>query len=151
MSIRLISLDCTSCGSALKAGPQDILFICDHCGAGATLGDEGLERVESTALMPRKGRRAQVWRAAWVLETEVVVDQRVRADRRPTPGWSGSRTFWIPAFSLPLNSLTKLARALSTAAGEYGEVPHEPILGGSLSLADALTVARHLVVGDEVR
>ncbi|MCP4900863.1 MAG: hypothetical protein GY906_28180, partial [bacterium] len=42
-------------------------------------------------------------------------------------------------------------RAPTTAAGEYGEVPHERVLGGSLSLADALTVARHLVVGDEVR
>ena len=44
-----------------------------------------------------------------------------------------------------------LARALSEAAGGAGEVPREPIRGGTLAYEDALVLARHIVVGDEVR
>ena len=57
----------------------------------------------------------------------------------------------MPAFALPLTDLVLLARALSEAAGSTGEVPREPIRGGTMAVADALTLARHIVVGEEVR
>ena len=150
MSLRLVRLDCVSCGSSLRGDPHDILFMCAHCGGGSVLGAEGLEAVESTALLPASGRRAQLWKPAWVLETEVEVSGRVRADGRPTDGSRGERRFIIPAFSLPLRSLRALARALSSSAREPGEVPRAPVPGGTLSLDDARTFARFLVVGEEV-
>jgi hypothetical protein len=52
---------------------------------------------------------------------------------------------------MPLGDLTRIARAICEAAGEMGEVPREPIRGGTLSLDDAVTVIRHIVIGDEVR
>jgi hypothetical protein len=52
---------------------------------------------------------------------------------------------------MPLGDLTRIARAFCEAAGEMGEVPREPIRGGTLSLDDAVTVIRHIVIGDEVR
>lgn len=135
----------------MQGESHDVLFFCDHCGTGATLEDDGLHTVDSTALLPVPGRHARVWKPAWVIEAEVVVGDRIRADGRRTEGWQGAKTFIVPAFSLPLPDLIQLARALSAAAGAAGEVPREPIRGGTLSLSDALTLARHIVVGDEVR
>jgi len=85
------------------------------------------------------------------MEAEVRVDRRLRADGRSTPGWNAKKTYIVPAFAIPLAELARLARAMSTAAGSVGEVPHEPVRGGILLLDDAVTFIRHMVVGDEVR
>ncbi len=151
MSLRLIALDCPACGSAMAGAPQDMLYFCPHCGSGATLGKDGLETVESTALLAAPGRHPTTWRPAWLITADVVVDQRIRADGRQTEGSRGARTFVVPAFDLPLADLVELSRALAEGAATAAEVPHEAIRGGTLSLADALTLVRHVVVGDEVR
>jgi hypothetical protein len=134
----------------MRAEATDIVFLCDHCGAGAVLEEEGLAQVESTAFLPAPGRRASLWRPAWILESQVLVDKRIDAKGRRTPSRRFDATFVIPAFALPLPDLTALSRALSRAAGAVGEVPREPITGGTMSLEDARTFARHLMVGDEV-
>ena len=100
MDFHLINLDCASCGSAMTAGPHDILFICSHCRNGAVLGDDGLARVDSVALMPTPGRRASLWRPGWSIDAEVLIEDR-RSGGRVTPGWSGRRQFVIPAFPSP--------------------------------------------------
>jgi hypothetical protein len=151
MTLRLVSLDCPSCGSALRGEGLDTIFFCDHCGDAATLGEEGLEMVESAALVPAPGRSAGTWRPAWLIEAEVTVNDRVRHKSRRSESWQEQRTFVIPAFEMPLGDLTRMARALSEAAGETREVPREPIHGGTLDVDDAVTLIRHIVIGDEVR
>ncbi|WP_455244464.1 hypothetical protein [Petrachloros mirabilis] len=151
MTLRLIGLDCPACGSAMRGDRNDVLFFCPHCGSGALLEDDGLQTVESTALLPSPGRHSRVWKPAWIIEAEITVDDRIRADGRRTRGRRDTQTFVMPAFLLPLDDLIRLARALSEAAGSVGEVPREPIRGGTLTLEDALTLCRHIVVGDEVR
>jgi hypothetical protein len=151
MNLRLVSLDCPSCGSALHGEGLDTIFFCDHCGDAAVVGEDGLEMVESSALLPAPGHSAQTWRPAWHVEVDVTVRDRIRYGGRPSDGWQGRRTFIIPAFGVPLEDLTRIARALSEAAGETGEVPREPIHGGTLTLADAETMVRHIVIGNEVR
>ena len=151
MTLRLIALDCPRCGSAMTGDGSDVIFFCSHCGSAALLGTEALEPVESSALLPAAGRHARVWKPAWRIEADVTVSERRRAGGRETPGWRGERSFVVPAFALPLPSLVQLSRALSEAAGTVGEVPREPIRGGVLGLEDAVTLCRHLVVGDEVR
>ncbi len=151
MSVRLVSLDCPSCGSAMRARESDTLFICDHCGSGAVLGSSGLETVEAAGLLPVPGRQAELWLPGWMIDAEVEVSDRVRVGSRSTPGWKAPRTYVIPAFDLSLQDATRLALALSAAAGATGRVPHEPVTGGRLHLSDALALIRHLVIGDEVR
>lgn len=156
MSLRLISLGCHRCGSSMRGEPTDVLFICDHCGAGAVLdlpveGDAlALSPVDCVGLMPAPGRRAELWRPAWLIEAKVLVEDRRTANGRATPGSVQERTFVIPAFAMPLDDLCALARALSKAQGELCEVPREAITGGVLSLDDAITLVRHLVTGEEV-
>jgi len=151
MTLRLVSLDCPSCGSALRGEGLDTIFFCDHCGDAATLGEDGLEMVESSALVPAAGRSARTWRPAWLIEAEVTVSERVRHKGRRSDGWQERRTYVIPAYEMPLGDLTRIARALSEVAGDTGEVPREPIHGGTLALDDAVTLIRHIVIGDEVR
>lgn len=151
MSLRLISLDCPSCGSAMRGEGLDTIFFCSHCGDAAVLDDEKLETVESSALLPTPGRQARVWRPAWRVEVAVKVHQRVRADGRETPGWEGRKVYYIPAFDMRLEDLTRLSRALADVPEPTAEVPREPIRGGTLSIEDALTLVRHLLIGDEVR
>lgn len=150
MDFHLINLDCPACGSAMTAGPHDIIFLCGHCGSGAVLGETELELVESTALLPVPGRRAMLWRPGWSIEADVLVDNRRRVGGRSTPGWSSLKKFVIPAFSLELEDLTPLALALSSAAPTTREVPKEPCHGGTLDLEDALVFIRYLIVGAEV-
>jgi len=151
MTLRLVSLDCPSCGSALHGEGLDTIFFCDHCGDAASLEDDGLQMVESTALLPSPGRHAREWRPAWLVEAEVTVSDRMRAKGRQSKGWQARRTYVIPAFATPLEDLTRIARALSEAVGETGEVPREPIHGGTLALDDAVTMIRHILIGNEVR
>ena len=151
MTLRLVSLDCPSCGSALHGEGLDTIFFCDHCGDAATLGEDGLTMVESAALAPVVGRSARTWRPAWMIEAKVVVSDRYRYGGRRGEGWQEQRTFVIPAFEIPLGDLTRLGRALSQTAATTSEVPREPIHGGTLALEDAVTLIRHFVIGDEVR
>jgi predicted RNA-binding Zn-ribbon protein involved in translation (DUF1610 family) len=150
VNLHLVSLDCPSCGSALHGEGMDTIFFCSHCGDAAVLEEDGLRMIESTALLPAPGRTADEWRPAWLLEAEVTVRDRVRAGGRRSDGWRERRTFVIPAFAVVLGDLTRQARALSEAAGTTGEVPRGPIHGGTLALDDAITIARHIVIGGEV-
>lgn len=151
MTLRLIPLDCPSCGSALHGEGLDTIFFCDHCGDAATLGEEGLDIVESAALLPAAGRSSRAWRPAWLVEAEIAVRERTRYRGRRAGDWEERRRFVIPAFEMPLGDLTRLSRAFSEAATETAEVPREPIHGGTLALEDAVTLIRHIVIGDEVR
>ena len=151
MMLGLVALDCPACGSAMGGGSSDVIFFCQHCGSAALLGQGGLEVMESTALLPSPGRHAKAWKPAWIIEAEVTVDERIQHSGRRSEGWRGARTFVVPAFRMPLVDLVMLARALSEAAGSTGEVPREPIRGGVLAYEDALVLAKHIVVGDEVR
>lgn len=151
MSLGLVSLDCPSCGSALRGEGMDTIFFCSHCGDAAVLEEGGLRMVEGRALLPAAGRNASVWRPAWLLEAVVTLRDRVRSGERRSDGWQGQKNFVIPAFTLALGDLTRLARALSESVGATAEVPREPIHGGTLALEDAVTIARHIVIGDEVR
>jgi hypothetical protein len=151
MTLALVPLDCPTCGSAMRGEAWDVLFFCSHCGAAALLEADGLEPVVSTALLPAPGRAARVWRPAWVVDARVEVSDRVVAGGGRPTGWSDRRRFVIPAFELSLADRVRLARGLTTAGPEAGEVPREPVRGGTLRLADAVVLAQHLVVGDEVR
>lgn len=151
MDYRLIDLDCPACGSAMTAGQFDVLFFCAHCGSGAILADDGLEVVTGASILPAAGRRAEVWKPAWMLEVDAAVDNRRVQGGTQTRGWAERRRYLVPAFDLPLTDLRLLANALSQAAkGDLARIPSLPCHGGVLSRDDALVFVRDLIVGAEV-
>lgn len=151
MTLRLVALDCPSCGSALEGEGLDTIFFCQHCGDAAILSDDSLEMIDSAAVVPAAGRSAAVWRPAWRVEADVEVADRVRSGGHRSGGWKDRRVFVVPAFDMPLADLTRIVRAFSGLACELREVPREPIRGGTLDYEDVITVVRHVLVGDEVR
>ena len=78
------------------------------------------------------------------------MDRGILAHGRNTEGWRGTQTSLVPAFAPPFADPVELASTLSEAAASAGEVPREPIRGGTLAFEEAVTLDRHLVVGDEV-
>ena len=122
MTLFFVNLDCPSCGSALEGEHHDILFICTHCCQGAIVGDTGLELIETTALLPAAGKRVTSWRPAWLLETLVVIDQRLVAGGPPTGVARRERIFIVPAFDLPFSDLSHLTQALIRAESTLTEV-----------------------------
>ena len=117
MTLRLVSLDCPSCGSALHGEGLDTIFFCEHCGDAATLDEDGLHLVESAALMPAAGRSAREWRPAWLIEADVEVSDRRVNRGRHGGDWRERRIFTVPAFEIALDDLTRLSRALSGGRG----------------------------------
>jgi len=150
MDFRLINLDCPACGSAMKGESSDLLFFCTHCGSAAILGDDELELIESHALLPLPGRRAEVWKPAWKIDVDINISDRRLFRGRKTPDSSDKRSFLIPAFAMPVSDLALLSRGLSKLHSTAAEVPHEPCRGGTLAYGDALSFIRYLVVGGEV-
>lgn len=150
MDFQLINLDCPACGSAMRGDPSDILFLCRHCGSGAILSTEGLEILETTALLPAAGHRAEIWKPAWKITADIDMSDRMLFGGQRTPSSSLEGRFLLPAFALPLPELARLSRGLSGAIGQTGEIPHEPCLGGELDLEDALTLLRYLLIKEEV-
>jgi hypothetical protein len=135
----------------MSGDATDVVFFCSHCGGAALLGGDGLSSQQSTAFLPTPGRVARVWRPAWVFRARVEVRDRVVAGGGPPTGWTEDRLFVVPAFDLSLRDRVRLGRALTVAAPEAGEVPKEPVRGGTLRLEDAVVLARHMIVGDEIR
>jgi len=150
MDFRLINLHCPACGSAMRGEPTDILFFCTHCGSAATLGTEGLDLLESTAILPAAGRRAEIWKPAWMIEAEVSIEDRIRFNGARTTPSRSRRSFLIPAFEVAMRDLSRLTRALSAAIGNTGEIPHEACHGGVLDLEDAIVLLRHLCLEEEI-
>lgn len=147
----LVPLECPSCGSGLTAGPWDVVFLCRHCGGGARLGPDGLLEVEAVALAASPGRTVTGWRPAWLLDTTVAIRDRVVAGGGRSPDRRGSRRFLVAAWDLPLADLVRLARAHAATAAGTGELMSDPIPGGRISVEDAVAVARHVVIGEEVQ
>jgi hypothetical protein len=103
--IQLIPLLCFKCQAPVLAQPDEIAWVCDQCGQGLLLsetqGTVPLEVNFGVGIAPNaKGR--PFWVAPGVVQLQRRIfgsgDQSAVAQKF----WSAGRTFFIPAFSLPL-------------------------------------------------
>ncbi len=155
MRARLIRLDCPRCQAQLAGDTQDRIFFCRGCAAGAVLGDSGLELIDAAALAPTSERQAELWRPLWAITADVAIEHRVdkpadTAEHESLP-WHGSRSFQIPAFTIPIRDRTRLARALNQQERTETSLVDAPVFGGTLVRDDAIALCRHLVIGEEAR
>jgi len=150
MDFHLINLDCPSCGSAMKGEPTDILFFCTHCGAGAIIAENSLETLQTTALLPAAGHRADIWKPAWKIRADISISDRILFGGRASPSSSAQRSFLLPAFELGIRDVSRLCRGLSVAGEQSSEIPHAPCHGGVLDLEDTLILLRYLVLEEEI-
>jgi hypothetical protein len=106
--IELIPMQCVRCQNPLLAQPDEVFWVCATCGQAQLLSDErGLlpELVHYAAGIPANDAKSK---PIWVVQGQVALSrQTYRGDesRDMLQFWAQPRTFFIPAYSLPLDQL----------------------------------------------
>jgi hypothetical protein len=172
--VRLVPLDCPSCGAALTAREQDVVYYCSGCRNGYRLADPdatGSRPLTRDALLaPVEVRFVAAPHTAvtthlpfWLLPARVLIHERLtgsatvngllRAFLGADGGAAGTPDaayFVIPAFALPLATAVELTRRYSAALPGLGQRLGERLLGGSLSARDAQKLAHYALIATEV-
>ena len=159
---RLVPLDCPSCGAAVRAEGEDLVYYCTACRNGYRFDSESsaLEPVEvSFVVAPNVA--AERYLPFWLLPATVEIPRRVasgavwtglvnfflgRDDEAP----GGEGTFVVPAFHAPLEATARLTREYTERFPELGERLGERLTGGRYGVEDARRLARFALVASEV-
>lgn len=171
-AFRLLPLDCPSCGAALAAEGEDVVYYCTACAAGFRLGagpategtgggGEVLVPVE-VSFVASPGTAAAVYLPFWLLGATVTLHERQAAggswsglvsfflgDRSTTGTAPGEGTFAIPAFACPLGEAVALAGRYTQALPELGERLGERLTGGCYGVEDAQKLAHFTLIAAE--
>ena len=110
--VELIPMLCVHCQNPLLAQPGEVFWVCSSCGHGQVLHDElGLQAqsVRYAAGVPQNTPGKPVWvvtgQAVLGRSSYDAFDKRGEMEQF----WAQPRTFYIPAYDLPLDQLTDSA------------------------------------------
>ena len=162
----LVPLDCPTCGAAVEAQGEDVVYYCVGCRNGYSFNEENraLDPLD-VAFVSASNVAAERYAPFWVLEATVEIRQRTSSGGRPAAwlnqffsGLSGQEAgprkgrgrFAIPAFDTSLESTLELARRYTQALPELGEKLGEKLTGGCYGITDAQKLTRLAVVASEV-
>lgn len=162
--LELVPLDCPSCGAAVEAHGEDVVYYCTACRNGYAF------EAESRSLAPVEVRFVSAPSVAvdsylpfWVLPAEVRVHRReaggggfsglmsffLGSDRRPGEP-VGSGRFVVPAFHCSLEAVTALSRAYTERSTDLDERLGERLVGGRYGVGDARKLAHYALIASEV-
>ncbi len=159
---RLVPLDCPSCGAAVGADGEDVVYYCTACRNGYRFdpGAGALEPIE-VAFVSLPQTAVDLYRPFWLLPARIEILERDAAGG----GFSGlvsfflgggegaaagDGTFAIPAFEAPLAATLQLSRRYTEAFPRLGEKLGERLLGGRYGVEDAKRLAHYSVIASEV-
>ena len=159
----LVPLDCPSCGAAVQAEGEDVVYYCTACRNGYRFD------LEAKALTPMEvafvslpNVSVELYRPFWLLPATIRIDQRDASgggfrglmsffigggDGGPS---SGQGTFAVPAFHAPLAAVANLTRRYTEKLPELGERLGERLLGGRYGVLDAKKLAHYALIASEV-
>lgn len=158
----LVPLDCPTCGAALAASGEDVVFYCTACRNGYRYQNErphlALLEVQFVAA---SNIAAERYLPFWVLEAEVEVRNRRAGRNMPRliqaffSGGSGGAPdgdgrFVVPAFRADLDATTDLTRRYTQALPELNERLGEKLTGGCFGVDDAKKLAHFALIAGEV-
>lgn len=164
-ALRLLPLDCPSCGATLAAEGEDIIYYCTACRNGYRIrsDESGLERVE-VSFVALKDRTAESYRPFWVLDATVDLQEREAAgggihkllgallgSSGPASGSTYEATFVVPAFRCPLNQATVLIQRYTSSFPELGEKLGERLTGGVFGVEDARVLAEYAFLDAQIQ
>lgn len=157
---RLIPLDCPSCGAAVAAAGEDVVFYCTACRNGYRYQPEPphLAPLE-VRFVAAVNQAAEKYLPFWVLEAQVEIAgrsgrtmpnmiQALFAGGGQSP--SGKGNFVVPAFQADLDATIELARRYTREFPRLDELLGEQLLGGCFDLEDARKLAKFAVISGEV-
>lgn len=159
----LVPLDCPSCGAAVHAEGEDVVYYCTACRNGYRFDhdDKALEPLEvSFVTLPSVS--VELYRPFWLLPATIEIQERAASgdafrglinfftgggDERAA---SGSGTFAVPAFQAPLPAVAALVRRYTEKLPELGEKLGERLVGGRYGVLDAKKLAHYALIAGEV-
>lgn len=162
-AFELVPLDCPTCGAAVAAEGEDVVYYCTACQNGYSFdtGRRALEPLE-VSFLSAPNVAAEAWLPFWMLPAVVEVQRRearggfsglmsffVGDGGAPGIG-PGEGTFVIPAFDCSLEAVTALSRAYTIHAPEIGERLGERLVGGRYGPRDAKKLAHYALIASEV-
>jgi hypothetical protein len=159
----LVPLDCPSCGAAVKAAGEDVVYYCTACRNGYRFDSEArtLAPVE-VAFVALPSVTAEIYRPFWLLPAVIEIQQRSATgggfrglmsfflggdDDQPS---GGEGIFAVPAFHASLPAVTKLTRSYTEKLPELGERLGERLLGGRYGPLDGRKLAHYALIATEV-
>lgn len=158
----LVPLDCPTCGAALAAAGEDVVFYCTACRNGYRYELEAphlapleVQFVAASNLVVEK------YLPFWVLEAQVETPGQ-RGGRRTSliralfgGGGGGDEqtetgTFVVPAFQADLDATVELARRYTRDFPRLDQLLGEQLTGGCFDVEDAKKMAHFAVIAGEV-
>lgn len=153
-------LDCPTCGAAVAAEGEDVVYYCTACRNGYVFAGGGLVPTE-VSFVAAANLAAEAYRPFWLLPAQIRILRREargggfagllelftggEGDAAEAPG-----TFAVPAFHAPLPSITAMTRAYTRELPQLGERLGERLLGGRYGVADAEKLARYALLESEI-
>jgi hypothetical protein len=150
--IELVPLKCIQCDTLIPADRDEVVWVCEVCGQGQHLVEEGLAPLQiqyAQRILPEK-----LGQPFWVCDGQVQIQRDVYPTQRPKTAdaedfWSIPRRFFIPAFEVPLEDVTRLGvqYLLEPSYLQEGKpVKFEPV---TLSPADLPALVEFIVIAFE--
>ena len=160
----LVPLECPTCGAALAASGEDVVYYCTACRNGYRYQPEEphLARLE-VLFVAAANIAAERYLPFWVLAAQVEVRNRRAGRTMPdlfqalfgggggrgrTP--TGDVQFVVPAFQADLDSTVELARRYTREFPSLGERLGERLVGGCYGVDDARKLAHFAVLAGEI-
>ena len=159
----LVPLDCPSCGAAVKADGEDVVYYCTACRNGYRYAVTKKTLVPMDVVFVALPNVAvELYRPFWLLPATITIHQRDAtgggfrglmsffvggSDDQPS---GGQGTFAVPAFHAPLASVATLVRRYTEKLPELGEKLGERLLGGRYGVGDAKKLAHYALIASEV-
>ncbi len=163
-SFDLVPLDCPTCGAAVHALGEDVVYYCTACQNGYTFSVEsrGLEPVE-VGFVSLPNVAVDEYLPFWVLPATITIHQRKGSSLnlsgilgfftgdggKPSVG-PGEGSFVVPAFDCKLDALTALTKAHTLQVPNPDERLGERLLGGRHGIDDARKLAHYALIASEV-
>ena len=159
----LVPLDCPSCGAAVRAEGEDVVFYCTACRNGYRFDlEEKTLAPMDVAFVSLPNVAAELYRPFWLLPATIDILQRNASGGgfRGLMGFflgggedqpsGGQGTFAVPAFHAPLPAVAALTRRYTEKLPELGERLGERLLGGRYGVLDAKKLAHYALIASEV-
>jgi hypothetical protein len=159
----LVPLDCPSCGAAVQADGEDVVYYCTACRNGYRfdLEEKALVPME-VAFVSLPNVAVELYRPFWLLPATIEILERDAAgggfrglmsfflgdgDNQQS---GGQGTFAVPAFHAPLAAVATLTRRYTEKLPELGERLGERLVGGRYGVLDAKKLAHYALIASEV-
>ncbi len=159
----LVPLDCPSCGAAVRAEGEDVVYYCTACRNGYRFDLDAKTLVPmEVAFVSLPNVAVELYRPFWLLPATIRIEQRDASgggfrglmnfflgggDEEQS---DGRGTFAVPAFHAPLPAVAALTRRYTEKLPELGERLGERLLGGCYGVLDAKKLAHYALIASEV-